>query len=172
MSKFNPFDDIDPTETAEWLESIDSVLSQHGPERAHFLLNRVIDFARRSGAYLPYSPNTAYQNTIAPGRQLTRRRVTLQDDACARLVRCEIDRAIEQRLVRYHAAGFDAAAGRNDDIGFRIVDARREFAGGEAAEHHRMYRPDAGAGQHGHGRFRDHRHVNNDAIAFARTVLS
>jgi pyruvate dehydrogenase E1 component len=69
MSKFNPFDDIDPVETGEWLESIDSVLTQHGPGRAHFLLNRMIDFARRSGAYLPYSPNTAYLNTISPGRQ-------------------------------------------------------------------------------------------------------
>ena len=69
MSRFNPFDDIDPTETREWLESIDSVLGQHGPERAHFLLNKMIDFARRSGAYLPYSPNTAYLNTIATARQ-------------------------------------------------------------------------------------------------------
>ncbi|MDH3748696.1 MAG: pyruvate dehydrogenase (acetyl-transferring), homodimeric type, partial [Gammaproteobacteria bacterium] len=69
MTNFNPFDDIDPLETGEWLESIDSVLTEHGPERAHFLLNKMIDFARRSGAYLPYSPNTAYKNTIAPGRQ-------------------------------------------------------------------------------------------------------
>jgi pyruvate dehydrogenase E1 component len=69
MSRFNPFDDIDPIETREWLESIDSVLGQHGPERAHFLLNKMIDFARRSGAYLPYSPNTAYLNTIAKRRQ-------------------------------------------------------------------------------------------------------
>ncbi len=69
MSKFNPFDDIDPIETGEWVESIDSVLQQHGPERAHFLLNRMIDFARRSGAYLPYTPNTAYLNTIPTGRQ-------------------------------------------------------------------------------------------------------
>ena len=69
MSRFNPFDDIDPVETSEWLESIDSVLGQHGPERAHFLLNKMIDFSRRSGAYLPYSPNTAYLNTIATGRQ-------------------------------------------------------------------------------------------------------
>ena len=69
MTKFNPYDDVDPVETGEWLESIDSVLAQHGPERAHFLLNKMIDFARRSGAYLPYSPNTAYLNTIAPGRQ-------------------------------------------------------------------------------------------------------
>ena len=69
MSNFSRFDDTDPTETREWLESIDSVLTQHGPERAHFLLNQMIDYARRSGAYLPYSPNTAYLNTISVGRQ-------------------------------------------------------------------------------------------------------
>jgi pyruvate dehydrogenase E1 component len=69
MSSFNPFDDLDPIETGEWIESIDSVLEQHGPERAHFLLNRMIDFARRSGAYLPYTPNTAYLNTISKARQ-------------------------------------------------------------------------------------------------------
>jgi len=69
MNKFDPFDDVDPLETSEWLESIDSVLSQHGPERAHFLLNQMIDFARRSGAYLPFSPNTAYLNTISTARQ-------------------------------------------------------------------------------------------------------
>lgn len=69
MSDFSRFDDIDPTETREWLESIDSVLGTHGPERAHYLLNQMIDFARRSGAYLPYTPNTAYLNTISTGRQ-------------------------------------------------------------------------------------------------------
>ena len=69
MSDFSRFDDTDPTETREWLESIDSVLKQQGAERAHFLLNQVIDFARRSGAYLPYSPNTAYLNTIPVGIQ-------------------------------------------------------------------------------------------------------
>ncbi|MDG2288232.1 MAG: pyruvate dehydrogenase (acetyl-transferring), homodimeric type, partial [Woeseiaceae bacterium] len=69
MTKFNPFDDIDPIETTEWLESIDSVLMEHGPERAHFLLNQMIDYSRRSGAYLPYSPNTAYLNTISTARQ-------------------------------------------------------------------------------------------------------
>ena len=64
-----PADDVDPTETQEWLESIDSVLRVHGAERAHFLLERMIDHARRSGAYLPYSPNTAYLNTIPTGQE-------------------------------------------------------------------------------------------------------
>ncbi len=69
MSQHSRFDDLDPTETREWLESIDSVLKNEGPERAHFLLDKMIDFARRSGAYLPYSPNTAYLNTISTGQQ-------------------------------------------------------------------------------------------------------
>jgi pyruvate dehydrogenase E1 component len=63
------FDDVDPTETHEWLESIDSVLKSQGPERAHFLLERLIDHTRRSGAYLPFKPNTAYVNTIAAARE-------------------------------------------------------------------------------------------------------
>jgi pyruvate dehydrogenase E1 component len=69
LTDFNRFDDVDAEETQEWLESIDSVLRAHGPERAHFLLNRMIDHARRSGAYLPYSPNTAYLNTITTWQQ-------------------------------------------------------------------------------------------------------
>src|SRR5690606_35215830 len=62
-------DDVDPEETQEWLESIDSVLRVHGAERAHYLLECMIDHARRSGAYLPYKPNTAYLNTIPVGQQ-------------------------------------------------------------------------------------------------------
>jgi len=62
-------EDLDPRETQDWLESIDSVLKTHGPERAHFLLERLIDYTRRSGAYLPFKPNTAYLNTISTGQQ-------------------------------------------------------------------------------------------------------
>jgi len=61
--------DLDPVETQEWLESIDSVLRAEGPVRAHFLIERLIDRARRSGAYLPYRPNTAYVNTVSVGQQ-------------------------------------------------------------------------------------------------------
>ena len=61
--------DIDPVETQEWLESIDSVLKTHGPLRAHYLLDRLIDYSRRSGAYLPFKANTAYVNSIPPGRE-------------------------------------------------------------------------------------------------------
>ena len=65
MFEASKIEDADPDETREWLESIDSVLRVHGAERAHYLLERLIDFTRRSGAYLPFRPNTAYVNTIA-----------------------------------------------------------------------------------------------------------
>jgi pyruvate dehydrogenase E1 component len=58
--------DLDPTETAEWLEALDAVLAHAGPERAHALLEALIEKSRRSGAYIPFSPNTAYINTIPP----------------------------------------------------------------------------------------------------------
>ncbi|RIY41773.1 pyruvate dehydrogenase (acetyl-transferring), homodimeric type [Neopusillimonas maritima] len=61
--------DIDAVETQEWLEALEAVLEKEGPERAHFLLERLIDMARRSGAHIPFSPNTAYVNTIPPGLQ-------------------------------------------------------------------------------------------------------
>ncbi len=56
--------DIDQQETQEWLESLDSVLENEGIERAHFLLETMVDKARRSGAYLPYNATTGYVNTI------------------------------------------------------------------------------------------------------------
>ncbi len=61
--------DIDPEETQEWIESLDSVLEREGPERAHFLLEKLIEKTRRSGAYLPFSANTAYVNTIPESTQ-------------------------------------------------------------------------------------------------------
>jgi pyruvate dehydrogenase E1 component len=69
MFDASKIEDADPDETREWLESIDSVLRVHGAERAHYLLERVIDHTRRSGAYLPFRPNTAYVNTIATAQE-------------------------------------------------------------------------------------------------------
>ena len=56
--------DRDPQETQEWIESLEAVLDVEGTDRAHFLLEKLVDKARRSGTYLPYSANTAYLNTI------------------------------------------------------------------------------------------------------------
>ena len=61
--------DIDAQETQEWLESLDAVLEAHGHERAHYILEQLIDKARRSGAYLPYKATTAYLNTIPTSKE-------------------------------------------------------------------------------------------------------
>lgn len=56
--------DIDSQETQEWLDALMAVIENEGTERAHFLLEAMIDKARRSGSNLPYKATTAYLNTI------------------------------------------------------------------------------------------------------------
>ncbi len=56
--------DIDPLETQEWLDALNAVIENEGVERAHFLLEQLIDDARRNGANLPFTNETAYLNTI------------------------------------------------------------------------------------------------------------
>jgi pyruvate dehydrogenase E1 component len=56
--------DADAQETREWLEALSSVIAAEGGERAHFLLEQLIDQARQAGIDLPFSANTAYINTI------------------------------------------------------------------------------------------------------------
>src|SRR5213596_781723 len=69
LPEFPAASDPDALETQEWLEALDAVLEREGPERAHYLLEKLIDKARRSGAYLPFSATTAYINTIPPHRE-------------------------------------------------------------------------------------------------------
>lgn len=91
--------DIDPQETREWLDALDGVLENEGTGRAHYLIERLIDKARRSGAYLPHSGNTAYVNTIP---------VTHQE-------RFPGDRAMERRIrsfIRWNAMAMVVQANR------------------------------------------------------------
>ena len=82
--------DLDPLETAEWRDALDSVLAFEGPERGHFILSQLTEEARRRGAPVPYSANTPYLNTIRPDQE----------------ARHPGDRAIERRirgLIRWNA---------------------------------------------------------------------
>ena len=91
--------DIDPQETQEWLEALEAVLENEGVDRAHFLIEQMVDKARRSGAYLPFSANTAYVNTIP---------VTQQQ-------RFPGDRAMERRIrsfIRWNAMAMVVQANR------------------------------------------------------------
>jgi pyruvate dehydrogenase E1 component len=91
--------DIDPQETQEWLDALESVLEKEGVERAHFLIETLVDKARRSGAHLPFSANTAYVNTIPVTQQR----------------RFPGDRAMERRIrsfIRWNAMAMVVQANR------------------------------------------------------------
>ena len=61
--------DADPQETKEWMEALEGVISQEGPKRAHYLIEKVIGQAREAGVDIPYSANTEYINTIPADQQ-------------------------------------------------------------------------------------------------------
>ena len=101
--------DIDPQETTEWLDALAAVLNVDGPERAHFLLQQMVNLARRSGGYLPYKATTAYVNTIPPKLE----------------ARSDGDHAIEAKIrsiVRWNAMAIVVRANRADSsIGGHIA---------------------------------------------------
>ncbi|MEK0417176.1 MAG: pyruvate dehydrogenase component [Pseudomonadota bacterium] len=61
--------DSDAQETREWLESLEAVVQTEGPERAHFLIEQLLESARQHSIDLPFSANTGYVNTIEPDHE-------------------------------------------------------------------------------------------------------
>jgi len=100
--------DADPQETREWLDALSGVLAIEGPDRAHFLIEQLIEAARQSGAYLPFSANTAYINTIPTELQ----------------VRIPGDQEIEHRIrsyVRWNAMAMVLRANKTTNVGGHIA---------------------------------------------------
>jgi pyruvate dehydrogenase E1 component len=100
--------DIDPQETREWLDALEGVLAAQGPDRAHFLIEQLIDKARRSGTFLPFSANTAYVNTIPVDKQ----------------VRIPGDQALEHRIrsfTRWNAMAMVVRANKHTNVGGHIA---------------------------------------------------
>ncbi|MCH9847292.1 MAG: pyruvate dehydrogenase (acetyl-transferring), homodimeric type [Burkholderiaceae bacterium] len=56
-------------ETREWLESFDALLAANGPERAHQLLEEMLEHARQQSLDMPFSATTGYVNSIEPGEE-------------------------------------------------------------------------------------------------------
>ena len=74
--------DIDPTETQEWLDSLEAILKKDGTDRAHYILKKLIDEAYKEGSNRPLTRITPYINTIptelevkSPGDQNIERRI-------------------------------------------------------------------------------------------------
>ena len=101
---FNGQPDHDPQETREWLDALGSVLSAEGTDRAHFLVQRMIDEGHRSGMPLPFSATTDYVNTIPVEKQ----------------VKFPGDLAIEQRIhayTRWNAMAMVVRANKHTNVG-------------------------------------------------------
>jgi pyruvate dehydrogenase E1 component len=61
--------DPDAQETREWLDALTAVIGAEGPERAHYLLEQLLEEARQHGVDRPFSATTAYVNTIEPDEE-------------------------------------------------------------------------------------------------------
>ncbi len=61
--------DIDPQETAEWVDSLEVVADARGRTRARFLLMKMLERARELGVGLPNTVSSPYINTIPPERE-------------------------------------------------------------------------------------------------------
>src|SRR6186997_304753 len=122
--------DIDPQETREWLDALDSVLEAEGPDRAHFLIEQLIDKARRSGAWLPFSANTAYINTIPVDQQ----------------VRIPGDQNIEHRIrsyTRWNAMAMVVRANKHTNVGGHIASFASSATLYEVGFNHFWHAPSA-----------------------------
>src|SRR5213082_268166 len=96
--------DRDPQETREWLDALDAVLEKEGTERAHYLIQQLIDQARRAGTLLPFAATTDYINTIPPEKQ----------------VKFPGDLNIEQRIhsyTRWNAMAMVVRANKHTNVG-------------------------------------------------------
>src|SRR5579864_4519100 len=57
--------DVETVERREWIESLDYVMQEGGPERVERLLQHLRIHAQKDGIRLPYTANTPYLNTIS-----------------------------------------------------------------------------------------------------------
>lgn len=116
-------EDVDPIETQEWLESLDSVLKHQGEERTAFLLQQLLDRANFTGVRMPQSITTPYRNTIPttrekrmPGDLFMERRIRsiIRWNALAMVMRANKD---PEEGIGGHIASF-ASSATLYDIGF------------------------------------------------------
>ena len=56
--------DVDAQETREWMDALSAVIEKEGPQRAHYLLEQLLEHGRQNSIDLPFSANTGYVNTI------------------------------------------------------------------------------------------------------------
>ena len=94
--------DLNPQETSEWIEALDEIIDASGPDRAAFLLDRLLGRAASSGVTASYGVNTPYVNTIPV------------DDELPYPGDRDVERQIKS-LVRWNAMAMVVRANKYDD---------------------------------------------------------
>ena len=100
-AKVDAPDDLNPQETSEWVEALDEMIDQAGPDRASYLLEHLMERAANLGVQVPLRWNTPYINTIPPEEE----------------VAYPGDRAMERKiksLVRWNATAMVVRANKYD----------------------------------------------------------
>lgn len=106
--------DVDIEETREWLEALDGMIATYGSERASFIIDKLIEFARVNGVVQPFHAETPYINTIPvekqapiPGDQTMERKIRayIRWNALAM-----VHRANENSNVGGHISSYQSAA--------------------------------------------------------------
>ena len=129
------YQDTDPQETQEWIDSIKSILKNEGIERTHFIIEKLLEFSRRNGVRLPYSAHTDYVNTIPasqqepyPGDRKIERRIKslIRWNAMAMVVRANQ----EHHGIGGHISSFSSAATLYE-VAFNHFLRGPEFHGGD-----------------------------------------
>jgi pyruvate dehydrogenase E1 component len=130
--------DVEALERREWIESLEYVMREEGPDRAARLLQDLRSHAQRDGVRLPYTATTPYLNTISaaeeppfPGSREIERRIKslVRWNAMAMVVRANREEAgIGGHISTYASAatlyevGFNHFfRGKNGDHGGDII---------------------------------------------------
>src|SRR6266702_32867 len=126
--------DVEEIERREWLESLDYVMEEGGPERVERLLQLLRIHAERDGVRLPYTANTPHVNTISaekeppfPGSPEIERRIKslIRWNALAMVVRANRESAgIGGHISTY------ASAATLLEVGFNHFFRGKDHAGG------------------------------------------
>jgi pyruvate dehydrogenase E1 component len=102
IQKLEASEDRNPQETSEWLDSLEEVIDEGGPDRASYLLQRLNDRAAEFGLTAPLKLVTHYINTIPKDQEAP----------------YPGDRQIERQIknyVRWNALAMVVRANKNDD---------------------------------------------------------
>ncbi|MGH9622793.1 MAG: pyruvate dehydrogenase (acetyl-transferring), homodimeric type, partial [Bryobacteraceae bacterium] len=94
--------DLNPQETSEWLEALEQVVDEVGPDRAAYLIERLLERAGNFGVSAPIKTTTPYLNTIPAHEEAA----------------YPGDRALERRiksLLRWNAAAMVVHQNKHDD---------------------------------------------------------